>query len=103
MGDSPSAQLTTSTTRMPMTTAVDLLHTLGRTVGSEVAGLSSSKLWTAEALPGREPELGRRRARTPSVSTSMGTKTKTTVVSWDKHSHQQMDSNLSQIAMPCHN
>ena len=36
--DSPTAQPTISTTRMPTTMAVDLLHTLGRTVASEVAG-----------------------------------------------------------------
>merc|ERR1712154_620026 len=93
--DSPRVQLTTSTTRMPTTTALDLSRTLGRTVASEVVGLTSTKLWTAEVLPGREPERGPRRARTPSVSTSTGTPTKTTVASWDKHSHQQMDSNLS--------
>ena len=51
-----------------------------------------------EALPGREPERGPRRARTPSVSTSMGTTTETTVASWDKRSPQQTDSNLFQIA-----
>merc|ERR1711934_1236526 len=99
--DSPSAQLTTSTTRMPTTTAVDLLHTLGRTVASEVVGLTSTKLWTVEALLGREPEHGPLRARTPSVSTSTVTPTKITVVSWDKHSHQQMDSSLSLIAEQC--
>merc|ERR1711934_212132 len=99
--DSPSAQPTTSTTQMPTTTAVDLLHTLGQTVALEVAGLTSTKLWTVEALPGREPERGPRRARTPSVSTSMGTTTKTTVASWDKRSPQQTDSNLSQIAIQC--
>merc|ERR1711936_1290792 len=101
--DSPSAQPTTSTTRMPTTMAVDLLHTLGQTVALEVAGLTSTKLWTVEALPGQERERGPRRARTPSVSTSMGTTTKTTVASWDKLSPQQMDSNPSQIAIQCSN
>ena len=63
--------------------------------------LTSTKLWTVEALPGREPGRGARRARTPSVSTSMGRKTKTTVASSDKRSTQQTDSNLSQIAIQC--
>ena len=71
--------------------------------------LTSTKLWTAEALPGRERERGHRRARTPSVSTSMGTTTKTTVASWERLLPQQTDSNLSQIAIqlnqyyPSHN
>ena len=63
--------------------------------------LTSTKLWTAEALPGRERERGHRRARTPSVSTSMGTTTKTTVASWERLLPQQTDSNLSQIAIQC--
>merc|ERR1711934_266903 len=99
--DSPTAQPTTLTTWTSTTMAVDLLHTLGRTVALEVAGLTSTKLWTMEVLPGREPERGPLRARTPSVSTSTGTPTKITVASWDKLSHQQMDSNLSRIAEQC--
>ena len=63
--------------------------------------LTSTKLWTVEALPGREPARGPQKARTPSASTSMGTTTRTTVASWGKHSPQQMDSNLSQIAKQC--
>ena len=61
----------------------------------------STKKSAQGAQPGQDQARGLPRARTPSVSTSMGTRTKTTVASWDKHSHQQMDSNLSQIAMQC--
>merc|ERR1712062_190217 len=54
------------------------------------------------APPGQDQARGPPRARTPSVSTSMGPTTKTSAANWGRRSHKQMDSNLSQIATECH-
>ena len=59
----------------------------------------STKKSAQGAQPGQDQARGPPRARTPSVSTSMGTTTKTTVASWERLLPQQTDSNLSQIAI----
>merc|ERR1711997_770516 len=102
MGDfleSTLALRTTSTTQTLMTTAAELLHTLEETVGLEVVGSTSCKLWTVAVLRGPGLARGLPRVKTRSASTSTETTTTTVAVNLGRHSHRLMGSNLCQIAI----
>merc|ERR1712117_716313 len=97
--DSLIARRTTSTTWTLMTTAAELLHTSEETVGLEVVGSTSTKLWTVAVLRGPGLARGLPRVKTQSAWTSTETTTTTVAVNLGRHSRRLMGSNLCQIAI----